>query len=63
MEWRSIDALHLPPLDDDDVANDATYDYEEYYLDGELGSSQVAGLRTGEDPDVHPEEQTMPRRL
>lgn len=56
------DALHLLPLDDD-AANDAMYEYEEYCLDGEPGSSLVAGLRTGGDPDVHPEEQTMPRRL
>jgi len=50
---RLIDALHLPPLDDDDAANDVTNEYEEYYLDGEPESSLVAGLRTGEDPDVH----------
>lgn len=39
------------------------YEYEEYYLDGELESSLVAGLRTGGDPDVHPEEQMTPRQL
>jgi len=58
-----IDALHLPLLDDDDAANDVTNEYEEYYLDGEPESSLVAGLRTGEDPDVHPEEQMTPRQL
>jgi len=55
-----IDVLHLLPLDDDDdVANDAMYEYEEYYLDGEPESSLVAGLRTGENPDVHPEERML----
>jgi len=39
------------------------YAYEEYCLDGELESSLVAGLRTGENPDAHPEEQTMPKQL
>lgn len=39
------------------------YAYEEYCLDGEPGSSLVAGLRTGENPDARPEEQTMPKRL
>ena len=49
--------------DDDDVANDAMYEYEEYYLDGEPESSLVAGLRTGESPDVHPEERMTLRQL
>lgn len=39
--------------------NDEKYAYEEYCSDGELGSSLVAGLRTGGDPDAHPREQTM----
>lgn len=54
--------LHLLPLDDDDAANDAMYEYEEYYLDGEPESSLVAGLRTGGNPDVHPEERMTLRQ-
>lgn len=38
---------------------DAKYEYEECCLDGELGSSLVAGLRIGEDLDARLEERTM----